>query len=418
MNILVIGGGGREHAIAHSISQNKDVTTVFVAPGNGGTDKALKCKNIPLSTIPELLQFSKENNIFFTVVGPEVFLVDGIVDEFQKHGHKIIGAPKKSALLEGSKIFSKKFMVKHGIKTAFYEQFSDFEKAKSYIQSQSTFPIVIKADGLAAGKGVVICETKEKALEVLSDFMLKKQFGEASTKIVVEQFLQGFEASILSVFDGETFIPFVSAKDHKQIFDRDKGPNTGGMGVIAPNPYFTEKHFQEFQEKILKPTLEGIKKDKLDFQGFLFFGLMIQNDEVYLLEYNVRLGDPETQAVLPLLGSDFFTLLNDCVEKRLSQTNVVWDSKSSCCVTIASGGYPGSFSKGYPISGLENSADEIIFHAGTKRSGEKVVTNGGRVLNVVAVEDTLKKAHEKAYKTLHNITFDDIYFRKDIGRTP
>lgn len=415
MKLLIVGNGGREHAIALKVSQSEKVKKIYCAPGNGGTDLLEKCENIAISGIEDLVKFARGEGVDLTIVGSEELLVGGIVDEFHKNNLKIIGPDKKAAILEGSKVFAKSFMKKYGIKTAEYRTFSDVEKAKSYVLD-CKFPIVIKADGLAAGKGVLIVEDKEEALKGLEELMVKNAFDGAGSKIVIEEYLEGVEASILSITDSKRIIPFISAKDHKKIFENETGPNTGGMGAIAPNPYVTEDVNKDFYENILKPTLEGIKEEGMDFSGFIFFGLMITKDGVYLLEYNMRLGDPETQAVLPLLENDFVDVILCAINKNLDKLKLVWKNKSACCVVMSSGGYPKNYQKGYEISGIEtlDRKEVLLFVAGAKRDGEKLYTSGGRVLNVVGIGKNLETAREKAYENIKKLNFKDSYYRKDI----
>lgn len=413
MKLLVIGSGGREHAIAWKLSKSNKVDKIYCAPGNGGTALEEKCINVNLNSVDEYLSFAKENKIDVTVVGPEAPLVEGIVDTFKKEGLKIFGPDKNGALLEGSKAFAKEFMKKYGVKTAEYQAFTDFEKASEYIKN-CAYPVVIKADGLAAGKGVVICEEEKEAQKALEDFMVKDVFNGSGKKIIVEEFLQGVEASILSITDGETIIPFISSKDHKQIYDGNKGPNTGGMGVIAPNPYCSDEVIKEFTKNILEPTLQGIKQEHMDYIGIIFFGIMITEKGVYLLEYNVRMGDPETQAVLYLMESDLMDVLMGALNKNLLNMNIKWENKHSCCVVAASEGYPSSYKKGLTIE-LEDNLESKVIVAGAKLEKNKLVTTGGRVLCVVAKGDSLDKAREKAYRDVEKVNFQGIYYRRDIG---
>ncbi|MCY6960485.1 phosphoribosylamine--glycine ligase [Clostridium brassicae] len=413
MKILVVGSGGREHAIVWKVSQSSLVDKIYCAPGNGGTEVEDKCENVNISDIKELAKFAKEKEIDLTIVGPEVPLVEGIVDVFKENNLKIFGPSKKAAALEGSKIYSKDFMKKYKVKTAEYEVFDNSKEAFNYIKTCS-YPVVIKADGLAAGKGVIICQNEKEAEEAVKTLMLDDEFNGAGLKIVIEEFLEGVEASILSVTDGETIVPFISSKDHKQIFDGDKGPNTGGMGVIAPNPYCNEEVLDSFKKDILETTLKGIKEEKMDFVGTIFFGIMITKKGVYLLEYNVRMGDPETQAVLMLMESDYVQIMLKALNKELANYNVKWKKGASCCITLASGGYPGKYEKGFKISGIDKVQNKV-FVAGAKKSGDKLLTNGGRVLSVVASGETLQEAREKAYNDAEKISFEGVYYRKDIG---
>lgn len=413
MKIMVVGSGGREHAIAWKVAQNKDVEKIYCAPGNGGTYYEDKCENVNISTIDEMYDFAKKQAIDLTIVGPEVYLVDGIVDKFKRGGLRIFGPAQQAAMLEGSKIYAKNFMDKYSIKTAACETFEDKEKALLYLKT-CPYPAVIKADGLAAGKGVVICENYEQAQETIEDFMVNDIFHGSGKRLVIEEFLDGVEASILSITDGETIIPFISAKDHKNIFDQDKGPNTGGMGAIAPNPYCTEKVMEAFRKDILEPTEKGFRAEKLDYTGIVFFGLMITKNGVYLLEYNVRMGDPETQVVLEMMQSDFVEVIIAALDKKLNDYELKWKEGAACCVVAASKGYPGKYETGIEIK-IENDADSKIFIAGAKYDRGGLKTAGGRVLCAAATGETLEKAIEKAYEGVKKVKYDGIYFRNDIG---
>lgn len=413
MKILVVGSGGREHAICWKVSQNEKVEKVFCAPGNGGTAMLPKGENVNVKGIDELLEFALKEKIDLTIVGSEELLVDGIVDRFQEKGLKIFGPDKKAALLEGSKAYAKDFMKKYGVKTAAYEVFTEVDKAKEYIKT-CEFPLVVKASGLAAGKGVLICQNLEEALKAVDEIMVDKVFSAAGEKIVVEEFLDGVEASILSVTDSKVILPFISAKDHKKIGEKETGLNTGGMGTIAPNPYVTKEVYDAFINGIMNPTLEGIKAEGMNFAGVIFFGLMITDKGVYLLEYNMRMGDPETQVVLPLLESDFIELLESGLKGDLANADVKWSNKSACCVVLASGGYPEAYNKGYEITGIDK-VDNMVFVAGARAEDGKFLTSGGRVLNVVAVGDNLEDARAKAYADAEKIDFTGKYCRKDIG---
>lgn len=413
MKILLIGSGGREHALAWKIAKNERVEKIFVAPGNGGTARESKCENVNITEIDELLEFALEQCIDLTVVGPEDPLTKGIVDKFKMKGLKIFGPSEKAAMLEGSKSFSKDFMKKYGVKTAEYEIFYDVDKALAYLES-CPYPTVVKADGLAAGKGVAICENKREAIDAVKSFMVDDIFNGAGQKIVIEEFLEGVEASILSITDGETIIPFISAKDHKQIFDGGKGPNTGGMGVLAPNPYVTKEILKDFEEKIMNRTLAGIKEEGFDYKGIIFFGLMITKKGSYLLEYNVRMGDPETQSVLNLMESDLLDLIEASLIQNLKNTEVKWKNGACVNVVLASKGYPASYPKGYEII-IEDEIKDKVFLAGAKLEDDVLKTNGGRVLSVVGVGETVEKAREDAYKAIEKVEFKDKYYRSDIG---
>lgn len=413
MKILLIGSGGREHAIAWKIAKNERVEKIFVAPGNGGTARESKCENVNITEIDELLEFALEKCIDLTVVGPEDPLTKGIVDKFKMKGLKIFGPSEKAAMLEGSKSFSKDFMKKYGVKTAEYEIFYDVDKALAYLETCS-YPTVVKADGLAAGKGVAICENKREAIDAVKSFMVDDIFNGAGQKIVIEEFLEGVEASILSITDGKTIIPFISAKDHKQIFDGGKGPNTGGMGVLAPNPYVTKEILKDFEEKIMNRTLVGIREEGFDYKGIIFFGLMITKKGSYLLEYNVRMGDPETQSVLNLMESDLLELIESALIENLKNTEVKWKNGACVNVVLASKGYPASYPKGYEII-IEDEIKDKVFLAGAKLEDDVLKTNGGRVLSVVGVGETVEKAREDAYRAIEKVEFKDKYYRSDIG---
>jgi len=414
MNILLLGSGGREHALAYKLSENNSIEKIYCVPGNEGISLEHKCECIDIKENKEIVRFAKEKDIDLTIVGPEVPLCQGIVDLFRKEGLKIFGPNKEGAQLEGSKVFAKNFMRKYGVKTAEYKVFDNMEKALEYANN-APYPIVIKADGLAAGKGVVIVNSKEEAKKTIVDFMGKDVFKGAGTTIVMEEFLEGVEASILSITDGEVIIPFISSKDHKQLLDGDKGPNTGGMGVIAPNPYCTKEVLMDFKESIMNPTLRGIKKEKLDFIGVIFFGIMICKKGVYLLEYNVRMGDPETQCVLSLMDSDLVEIINAAINKKLKDQEIKWKEGNACTLVLASNGYPKEYKKGFKIE-IQEPIEGKVFFAGVKKEKESLVTNGGRVLSITTTDNLLEKAIKKAYKEVNNIKFEGMYYRKDIGK--
>lgn len=414
MKVMIIGSGGREHALAWKIAENPKVSRIYCAPGNGGTALEHKCENIDITDIKALISFAKAESIDLTIVGPEEPLTNGIVDEFKKENLNIFGPDKRAAMLEGSKIFSKNFMKKYGVKTAEYECFKDVKEALNYINF-CEYPVVIKADGLAAGKGVVICSTREEAVKAIEDFMISDIFKGAGLEIVIEEYLEGVEASILSITDGSTILPFLSAKDHKQIYENDMGPNTGGMGVIAPNPYVDDEVMKSFNEDILLPTLRGIQSEGMDYKGIIFFGIMICRKGVYLLEYNVRMGDPETQAVLSLMESDFLELMLSSLSESLHDTEIRWKQGSCCAIVAASGGYPAFYEKGYPIRIKENIPGKV-FAAGVNLNNGILETSGGRVLCVTACGNDLTSAIEKAYEAVEFIDFKNMYYRKDIGK--
>lgn len=412
MKILLIGNGGREHAIAWKVAQSPQVEIVYCAPGNGGTAFEDKCTNVELNTIDELSEFALREKIDLTIVGPEAKLVEGIVDCFKEKGLKIFGPSKQAAELEGSKAFAKEFMKKYGVKTAAYETFQEEAEALDYIK-KCEYPLVIKADGLAAGKGVVICQSEEEAEKTIKEFMIDDIFKGSGKTIVIEEFLEGVEASILSITDGNVIIPFLSAKDHKCIFDKDKGPNTGGMGAITPNPYCTDAVLEAFNKDMLEPTLKGIKAEAMDYSGIIFFGLMITKKGCYLLEYNVRMGDPETQVVLPMMKTDFVDLILAACDKKLSGHSVEWEQGAACCVVAASEGYPGKYTTGYEI--CYKNLKGKMFAAGASQSKDKLVTSGGRVLSVVNKGSNLQESIKNAYEDIAKVNFQGIYYRKDIG---
>ncbi|EGT5079604.1 TPA: phosphoribosylamine--glycine ligase [Clostridioides difficile] len=416
MKILVVGGGGREHAICWKLSKEKNVEKVYCAPGNAGITNVAECVNIGDTNIEELLKFAKENEIGLTIVGPEVPLVMGIVDEFEKEGLRVFGPNKKCAQLEGSKAFSKEFMIKHNIPTAKYKEYTNLEEAISEIDSFG-YPVVIKADGLAAGKGVVIPENREDAIATLKEMMSDKKFGAAGDKIVIEEFLKGIETSILAFVDNDTIVPMASAKDHKKVNNYEQGPNTGGMGTFSPSEIYTEELANKVKETVLEKTLEGFKKDGLNFKGILFVGLMITEDGEKVLEYNVRFGDPETQSVLFRLETDLHEIMETILDNKLKDIEINYSDDEAVCVMLTSGGYPDSYEKGKIITGLENLDDDIVvFHSGTKMLDGNLVTNGGRVIGITAKSATVKDASEKVYENIKKINFEGMHYRTDIGR--
>ncbi len=421
MKVLVVGSGGREHCLAWKISCSPLVDRVYCAPGNGGTSLLANNVDISPSDIDRLLEFALEEKIDLTVVGPEAPLVEGIVDRFEEKGLKIFGPKKDVAMLEGSKVFAKRLMKKFGIPTADFEIFDDPYKAKDYVKKRG-FPIVVKADGLAAGKGVMVCKSKEEAFEAIERIMEKKEFGKAGEKVVIEDFLEGEEASLLIFTDGKKFLSLVSSQDHKPVFDNDEGPNTGGMGAYSPAPLVNDRVFEKIKNKIFIPLIEGLREEGKVYKGMLYAGLMIRDEEPYVLEFNVRFGDPETQAILPKLKSDLVTVMLSTINEELDRVSLDWDERFCICVVVASGGYPGKYQKGKKISGLEKLEalkDIFVFHAGTKiekRDGRfDFLTNGGRVLNVVALDRDFRKAQEKVYEAVRRIYFENMHYRKDIG---
>ncbi|WP_069973260.1 phosphoribosylamine--glycine ligase, partial [Clostridioides difficile] len=410
------GGGGREHAICWKLSKEKNVEKIYCAPGNAGIANVAECVNIGDTNIEELLKFAKENEIGLTIVGPEVPLVMGIVDEFEKEGLRVFGPNKKCAQLEGSKAFSKEFMIKHNIPTAKYKEYTNLEEAISEIDSFG-YPVVIKADGLAAGKGVVIPENREDAIATLKEMMSDKKFGAAGDKIVIEEFLKGIETSILAFVDNDTIVPMASAKDHKKVNNYEQGPNTGGMGTFSPSEIYTEELANKVKETVLEKTLEGFKKDGLNFKGILFVGLMITEDGEKVLEYNVRFGDPETQSVLFRLETDLHEIMEAILDNKLKDIEINYSDDEAVCVMLTSGGYPDSYEKGKIITGLENLDDDIVvFHSGTKMFDGNLVTNGGRVIGITAKSTTVKDAAEKVYENIKKINFEGMHYRTDIGR--
>ncbi|WP_315067152.1 phosphoribosylamine--glycine ligase [uncultured Clostridium sp.] len=413
MKLLLIGSGGREHALAWKLAKSPKVEKIFVALGNGGTAIEHKCENINITDLDELVKFAKKQIIDLTIVGPEDPLTKGIVNKFKREGLKIFGPAESAARLEGSKSFSKEFMKKYGVKTAEYETFTSADEALKYLETCS-YPTVVKADGLAAGKGVAICADKDEAAQAVKDYMVEDIFNGAGQKIVIEEFLEGIEASILSITDGKTVIPFVSGKDHKQIFDDGKGPNTGGMGVLAPNPYVTEDVMKDFEENIMAKTLNGIKEEGFDYKGIIFFGIMITNKGTYLLEYNVRMGDPETQSVLYLMESDLVEVIEAALREELYKTTIEWNDGVCINVVLASKGYPGKFTKGYEIK-IDEKVKDKVFLAGAKAEDGVLKTNGGRVLSVIGLGKTLEEARSDAYENIKYVTFEGAYYRNDIG---
>ncbi len=416
MKILVVGGGGREHAICWKLSNESNIEKVYCAPGNAGISNVAECVSIGDSDIESLLQFAKANEIDLTIVGPEVPLVAGIVDEFEKESLKVFGPNKKCARLEGSKAFSKDFMIRHNLPTAKYKEYTDLNKAIAEID-EFGYPVVIKADGLAAGKGVVIPENKEDAIETLKEMMADHKFGNAGDKIVIEEFLTGIETSILAFVDNNTIVPMVSAKDHKKVFEGETGLNTGGMGTFSPSEIYTDELAKEIQEKILDKTLEGFKKDNLDYKGILFVGLMITEDGPKVLEYNVRFGDPETQSVLVRLNTDLNKIMTAIIDNNLKNIEINYSEEEAICVMLTSGGYPEACEKGKVITGLENlDSDIVVFHSGTKFDGENIVTNGGRVIGITAKGSSVKAASDKVYENIKKIDFEGMHYRKDIWK--
>ncbi len=423
MKILVIGSGGREHALVWKISQSPLVKKIYCAPGNAGiSDPELvsvaENVNIESTDITGLIEFAIKNSIDLTVVGPELPLTLGIVNEFEKKGLKIFGPSKEAAEIEGSKVFAKYMMKKYKIPTAKYESFDSPDKAKDYI-SKIGVPVVIKADGLAAGKGVIICNSIDEAVEAVDSIMVEKVFGTAGNNVIIEEYLKGEEVSFMVFSDGEEIVPLASAQDHKQIYDSDNGPNTGGMGAYSPAPVITEKLSREILDTVIKPLISGMKKEGKIYKGILYAGLMIVNGRPFTLEFNCRFGDPETQPILVRMKSDIVPIMMSVVEGRLKGKEIQWSNEPSVCVVMAAGGYPDKYEKGKEIKGLDEAKrieNLVVFHAGTSKINDKVVTNGGRVLGVTSLGANIEDAINMAYKGVSLIKWDGAYYRRDIGR--
>ncbi len=417
MKVLVVGGGGREHALAWKLKQSPRVQKVYCAPGNAGIAEVAECVDINVEDIDALLDFVKYNWIDLTVVGPEVPLTLGIVDAFVKEDRRICGPDKIGAQLEGSKKFAKDFMQRYGIPTAEYKSFTSYAQAEEYVRLKGA-PIVVKADGLAAGKGVIVAETVKEATDALKSIMKDKEFGEAGSSVVVEQCLQGEEASFMILTDSETVVPLATSQDHKRIFDGDKGPNTGGMGAYSPAPIIDEAMSETVMKTVIDPMMKGLKHEKINFRGVIYVGLMICDGKPYVLEYNCRFGDPEAQPILMRLDSDLFDLLKATAEGKLKDVEVTWKDETSICIVLASKGYPGSYEKGTVIEGLgscKGRDDAYIFHAGTRFKRGDVVTSGGRVLGVTALGKDVQSAKDNVYNALEKVHFDGMQYRTDIG---
>lgn len=419
MNILIIGGGGREHALAWKLAKSDRVRKIYVAPGNGGTASgSLIIENIDLNKTDELISFAKKNHIGLTVVGPEVPLSEGIVDDFQKNNLKIFGPSKAAAQLESSKEFAKDFMHRHNIPTASYQTFTDLNKAKEYVK-KNRVPIVIKADGLAAGKGVIIAENESEAFKALELMLIDNAFGDSGARVVIEEYLEGEEASFIVISDGDSILPLASSQDHKRLLDNDVGPNTGGMGAYSPAPIVTEDVHNKIMAQVIEPTIKGMKSDGINFCGFLYAGLMIdKNNNIKTLEFNCRMGDPETQPILFRLKSDLLPVLLDATNNQLHKSQIEWEDNSSITVVMASKNYPDQPELGDIIYGLDSenlSTNTFIFHAGTTLENGKIKTSGGRVLGVTAKEKSLKEAKEKVYQLVKKIKFNGAQYRKDIA---
>ncbi|MDQ0204881.1 phosphoribosylamine--glycine ligase [Pectinatus haikarae] len=418
MNILVIGSGGREHTLVWKISQSSKAAKIYALPGNPGMKNIAECVDgISIEDNSKIIDFAKAKNIGLIVIGPEIPLMNGLADDLQKADIPVFGPVKAAALLEGSKAFSKEIMRKYNIPTAKYETFKSAAAAKEYIKEEGA-PIVVKADGLAAGKGVIVAETVEQALEAVDEIMCDKAFGNAGDCVVIEEFLEGEEASILAFTDGKIIKPMLAAQDHKRIFDGDKGPNTGGMGTYAPAPVIDEKIMNQVQKEVLEPIIAAMQKENKKYQGCLYAGLIITDKGPKVIEFNARFGDPETQVILPLLKSDLVEIMISCTNGTLHKQDILWDKKTAVCVVLAAGGYPRQYKKGEPIKGLEDAdkAGALVFHAGTRAVDGQIVTDGGRVLGIVSTGKDIKEAIANTYRDAALITFADMQFRKDIAQ--
>ncbi|NBH84482.1 phosphoribosylamine--glycine ligase [bacterium C-53] len=418
MKVLIVGGGGREHAIAYCVAKSPRVSKIYCAPGNAGIGELAECVPVGVMEFDKLAAFAKENCVDLVIVAPDDPLVAGAADVFEAAGLRVFGPRKNAAVLEGSKAFSKDLMKKYNIPTAAYENFDSAEDALAYLET-AQMPIVLKADGLALGKGVLICNTLEEAKEGVKTIMLDRQFGSAGNRLVVEEFMTGREVSVLSFVDGKTILPMTSAQDHKRAKDGDQGLNTGGMGTFSPSPFYTEEIDEYCRKHIFQPTVDAMAAEGRAFKGIIFFGLMLTEDGPKVLEYNARFGDPEAQVVLPRMKNDIIDVMEACIDGTLDQTDLQFEDNAAVCVVLASEGYPVHYEKGYVIKGLENFKDRegyYVFHAGTKATENGIVTNGGRVLGVTAKGATLKEARANAYEAVGLIDFDNKYCRKDIGK--
>ena len=419
MNILIVGSGGREHAIAWSVAQSPLADKIYCAPGNAGIEEYAECVPIGAMEFEKLADFAASQEIGLTIVGMDDPLVGGIVDVFEARGLRVFGPRKNAAILEGSKAFSKDLMKKYNIPTAAYENFTDPEEALAYLRTEAAFPIVLKADGLALGKGVLICQDLAEAEEGVKEIMQDKKFGSAGNTMVIEQFMTGREVSVLSFVDGKTIRPMTSAQDHKRALDGDKGLNTGGMGTFSPSPFYTKEIDAYCMEHIFQPTVDAMAAEGRPFKGIIFFGLMLTEDGPKVLEYNARFGDPEAQVVLPRMKNDIVTVMEACVDGTLDRIDLQFEDNAAVCVVLASEGYPVHYEKGIPMSGFDNFKDKdgfYCFHAGTKRTENGIVTNGGRVVGITATGKTLPEARANAYKATEWISFENKYMRHDIGK--
>ena len=419
MKVLVVGSGGREHAVVKKLAENPEIERIYCAPGNGGISVQATPVDIKAIDAEGMVAFAKKEGIDFAVVTPDDPLVLGMADAMEEAGIPAFGPSKKAAQIEGSKVFAKNLMKKYGIPTAKYEVFDDPGKVVEYIERENCFPAVIKADGLALGKGVVIAKNLEEAKGAVHSIMEDKIFGKSGNQVVVEEFLTGKEVSVLAFTDSHTVSPMVSSMDHKRAYDNDEGPNTGGMGTIAPSPYYTADVAKRCMEEIFLPTVEAMKKEGCPFKGCLYFGLILTEQGPKVIEYNCRFGDPETQVVLPLLKTDLFTIMRAVRDEHLSELDIQWSTGAAACVVLASGGYPKKYETGFPIEGLDEDGGHpgvIVYHAGTKKQDGKFLTAGGRVLGVTGLGDNLPQALEKAYDAMKEITFEKVHYRTDIGK--
>lgn len=419
MKVLVVGSGGREHAVIRALSKNKSIDEIVCAPGNGGIASLAACVNIGATDVDGMVDYAKNNGVDFCVVTPDDPLALGMVDAMEAAGIPSFGPNKKAAQIEASKVFAKGLMKKYGIPTAAYEVFTDPADVLAYLQKRNTWPAVIKADGLALGKGVLIAQNEEEAKAAVRELMVDKKFGASGNEVVVEEFMEGPEVSVLSFTDGHVIVPMVSSMDHKRVDDGDKGLNTGGMGTIAPSPVYTPEVAKECMEKIFVPTMHAMNKEGRTFKGVLYFGLMLTKDGPKVVEYNCRFGDPETQVVLPLLKSDLFTIMRAVHDEKLANLDIEWSDEAAACIMEASGGYPESYKKGYEIHGLDENGQHpgvYVYHSGTKKENGKFYTNGGRVLGIMATGSDLKEALAKAYAAVDEIGFENMHYRHDIGR--
>lgn len=419
MKLLMVGGGGREHALIKKLLESPAVEKIYCAPGNGGISRDAECCNVSAMDMNGMLALAKEKKVDLVFVAPDDPLAAGMVDMFEANGFRAFGPNQKAAILESSKVYSKNLMRKYHIPTAKYETFDQVEAALEYIKLENTFPTVVKADGLALGKGVIIAQNLEEAEQALKTIMTDKAFGDSGNRVVVEEFLTGQEASVLAFTDGKTIVPMVSAMDHKQIFDGDKGPNTGGMGTVSPNEHYSDAIANRCMEEIFLPTIQAMAEEGRPFKGCLFFGLMLTENGPKVIEYNARFGDPETQVVLPRLKTDLLEIIEAVIDERLADIRIEWKEEACACVVMASGGYPGSYAKGLEITGLDEQGGlegATIYHAGDKYENGKFYTSGGRVLGVTALGDDIDQALQNAYDAVRKISFEGAQYRKDIGR--